>query len=692
MSTERKIGRYEVVRMLGRGGMAVVYLARQTDLDRLVALKELSRQAVDDPSFAQRFVRESRLAGSLAHPNIVVVHEYFEHEGTPYIAMEYVPGGSLRPFVRTLTTPQVAGVLEGLLAALTHAEHAGVVHRDLKPENLMVTDEGRIKITDFGIARASSGAATGFMTATGTTVGTPAYMAPEQAMGKEIGPRTDLYATGVLAYEMLAARLPFPQEEAPMAILMRHINEQPPTLAEVRPEVDPRLAGWVMGLLEKRPEDRPDGAEPAWHQLEDILIDVIGPRWRREARLPPEPGTRVTHEPLTPAPFESGRTPTPPSTAAPEPAPDRGVESEFMSFPPAGAGESTGAAAPEPAGTAAPGASAAAPPEAGPGVEPAETAEGPPEAAREPAGPEARGGEAPTQAPAGRAEEPHPESERVEGPTEDVPSTEGQTVAARRDTAAPPAAPAPPTSAPADREAGPETVPAEAPPPVTRPGTTSPPPAATRPAPTPPAPAARPPHGRRRLVGILAGLAVLAVGVGAAFAFGLVGGGDGGGDGGGPTVEYELETPGGAYQVELPAGWTKENTEEQQSDPTHTRTRRLSPDGNVRLGINRFAGEDDPGSLVAIAQESNEARDPTYRQIALDEQVSVDGKDALLYVFEGERDELGQARQFAYFFTLGSDTYRVQGSGAEAGGQEAFELAREVAEHATVTLREVGGD
>src|SRR5438034_3842074 len=135
----RSVGRYEIERELGRGGMARVFLARQTDLDRLVALKELSAFHASDPQFAQRFLRESRLAGSLSHPNIVTVHEYFEHEGTPYISMEYVPLGSLRPYVGRLSLAQVVGVVEGMLAGLTHAESKGVVHRDLKPENVMVT-------------------------------------------------------------------------------------------------------------------------------------------------------------------------------------------------------------------------------------------------------------------------------------------------------------------------------------------------------------------------------------------------------------------------------------------------------------------------------------------------------------------------------------------------------------------------
>ena len=129
------------------------------------------------------------MAGSLSHPNIVTVHDYFEHDGTPYIAMEYVERGSLRPYVGQADLAQIGGVLEGLLAGLAHAEQHGIVHRDLKPENLMVTSDGRVKIADFGIAKATTQMQTGaFLTATGTTVGTPTYMAPEQAMAQDIGP------------------------------------------------------------------------------------------------------------------------------------------------------------------------------------------------------------------------------------------------------------------------------------------------------------------------------------------------------------------------------------------------------------------------------------------------------------------------------------------------------------------------
>src|SRR4051812_11626381 len=257
----KTVGRYEILREVGRGGMAMVYLARQTDLDRFVALKELGAFHASDPSFAQRFLRESRVAGSLSHPNIVGVHDYFEHDGTPYIAMEYIERGSLRPYVGKLDLAQIGGVLEGLLAGLMHAEKNGLVHRDLKPENVMVTGDRRVKIADFGIAKASTQVGKGYLTATGTAVGTPNYMAPEQAMAQNIGPWTDLYSVGCMAFELFTGNVPFHDSESPMAILLRHVNEPIPPADVVNPSVDPQISSWIQRMLVKEPAQRTRSAE-----------------------------------------------------------------------------------------------------------------------------------------------------------------------------------------------------------------------------------------------------------------------------------------------------------------------------------------------------------------------------------------------------------------------------------------------
>jgi serine/threonine protein kinase len=281
--TTPRIGKYELVGELGRGGMAVIFLARQPALDRQIALKRLEVRG-QGADWAARFLREARVAGSFAHPNIVTVHDFFEHEGSPYIAMEYLPRGSLRPFLRRgLTSAQVFGVLAGILDGLAHAGAQGVVHRDMKPENVLVTAGGGVKIADFGIAKAMTKLTVATpLTETGMTLGTPFYMAPEQALAKKVGPYTDLYAVGAMAYEMVAGHSPFEPGDTPMSILLRHINEPPPPLPA---DVDPRLAEWIMWLLAKEPEQRPASAEDAWDQLEEVAVEQVGPYWRRSAAL-----------------------------------------------------------------------------------------------------------------------------------------------------------------------------------------------------------------------------------------------------------------------------------------------------------------------------------------------------------------------------------------------------------------------
>ena len=281
----RRVGRYDVIDVIGRGGAAVVYVAYQRDLDRRVAVKELAPLYAADRSFAERFVQESRLIAAMNHPSVVTVHEYFEEGGSPYIAMEYLKRGSLRPFVGRLSVAAIIGVLESVLAGLDHAERVGIVHRDLKPENLLVADDGRVKVADFGVAQAVGHTTPGAVVTAAATIGTPAYMAPEQAVGGEPTPGSDLYSLGIVVWELLAGRLPFAPGDHPIALLYRQVHEAVPPIRTVAREIDDRLGGWLEQMLDKQPERRFPSAHHAWERLEDIAIELLGPRWRRASRF-----------------------------------------------------------------------------------------------------------------------------------------------------------------------------------------------------------------------------------------------------------------------------------------------------------------------------------------------------------------------------------------------------------------------
>ena len=208
----------------------------------------------------------------------------------------------MRPLVGRLRLDQAIGVMHDVLAGLAPAEKRNIVHRDLKPENLLVTDDGRVKIADFGIAKAVDRVATvEFRTAQGMTVGTPTYMAPEQAMGTELTPATDLYSLGVIAYEMMVGKLPF-ESESPVALLLHHVSDPPPPPLSINPTLDPRIGAWIERLLVKEMSERTGSAEQAWDELEDIAIGLLGPRWRRYALLPdPRTGDSPPPAPSTPA-------------------------------------------------------------------------------------------------------------------------------------------------------------------------------------------------------------------------------------------------------------------------------------------------------------------------------------------------------------------------------------------------------
>jgi eukaryotic-like serine/threonine-protein kinase len=247
--------------------MGEVYRARDAVLERPVAIKVLHRNLAGDAGFIERFRREARAAANLNHQNIVAVHDWGSVDGIYYMVMEYVAGLSVREILHAeglLAPAQAADVLEQTLAALQHAHRQGIVHRDVKPENLMVTRDGVVKVADFGLARAFADAQ---ITEAGNVIGTVQYLAPEQLQGEPADPRTDLYALGVVAFELLTGRLPF-TGETPMAIAYQHIHEPMPRPSSANAAVPASLDGWVASVTEKQRELRPESAAEARRDLQ----------------------------------------------------------------------------------------------------------------------------------------------------------------------------------------------------------------------------------------------------------------------------------------------------------------------------------------------------------------------------------------------------------------------------------------
>ncbi|HSO95170.1 MAG TPA: Stk1 family PASTA domain-containing Ser/Thr kinase [Acidimicrobiia bacterium] len=244
--------RYTVERPIARGGMADVYLARDQVLDRLVAVKVLFPEFARDPSFVERFRREAHSAASLNHPNIVGVYDWGQEHGTYFIVMEYVEGQSLRDILRaqrTLPAVQAAAVGAEIADALAFAHANGVVHRDVKPGNVLITPTGQVKVADFGIAANPTDAAQG-LTQTGSVMGTATYFSPEQAQGFPVDGRTDVYALGVVLYEMVTGFPPF-QADSPVAVAMKHVREQPMPPSQFVPDLPPDLERVILAALAK---------------------------------------------------------------------------------------------------------------------------------------------------------------------------------------------------------------------------------------------------------------------------------------------------------------------------------------------------------------------------------------------------------------------------------------------------------
>jgi len=261
-------GRYQVVRKLGAGGMANVYLAEDQELGRRVAIKILNDRHANDEQFVERFRREAKNAAALSHPNIVSIYDRGEAEGTYYIAMEYLDGRSLKELILSRGPAPLNVTIEyvrQILSALRFAHRHGIVHRDIKPHNVLVDAEGRVKVTDFGIARAGASQ----MTEAGSIVGTAQYLSPEQARGTNVDQRSDLYSLGIVLYELLTGTLPF-NGDTPVEIAMKHLSQTPELPSELRPELPRDVDLVVTRALAKDPADRYQSAEEMDADLERL--------------------------------------------------------------------------------------------------------------------------------------------------------------------------------------------------------------------------------------------------------------------------------------------------------------------------------------------------------------------------------------------------------------------------------------
>ena len=313
-------GRYRILRKLGAGGMAKVYLAEDEDLGRRVAIKILSDRYANDESFVERFRREAKSAASLSHPHIVSIYDRGEAEGTYYIAMEVIEGRSLKELVLTrgaLPVHQAVAYARQLLEALRFAHRHGIIHRDIKPHNVLVSadergksQDSRLKVTDFGIARHGASQ----MTEAGSIMGTAQYLSPEQARGAPVTAASDLYSAGIVLYEMLTGKVPFSGESA-IEIAMKHVNELPKPPSQLRSEISPELDQIVLRALAKEPEDRYQSAEDFIEDLERVEAGLPISRETSEAAtallvapptggttevLPGESATRVAAPPTRP--------------------------------------------------------------------------------------------------------------------------------------------------------------------------------------------------------------------------------------------------------------------------------------------------------------------------------------------------------------------------------------------------------
>lgn len=265
----RELGDYRVLRRLGRGAMAEVYLAEQVSLERQVALKVLHPQLSVDETYIKRFQLEARAAAALVHANIVQIYEVGCVDGIHYIAQEYVQGQNLQQLLSRhgpVETKLALAIMRQVAAALAKAAAQSIVHRDIKPENIMLASSGEVKVADFGLARTTSNGTTVNLTQVGVTMGTPLYMSPEQVEGGKLDPSSDIYSFGITCFHMLTGSPPF-QGETPLSVAVQHLHKLPPRLENVRPDLPPSLCRIVHRMMSKEASSR-------YPTARDLLVDL----------------------------------------------------------------------------------------------------------------------------------------------------------------------------------------------------------------------------------------------------------------------------------------------------------------------------------------------------------------------------------------------------------------------------------
>ncbi len=315
----KTLGSYQIIEQIGQGGMATVFKAYQPSMDRYVAVKILPSHFTQDKTFVARFTQEARVLAKLEHPHILPVYDYGEQEGITYLVMRYVEAGTLHDLIAqrgSLSLREIARIVGQVGRALGYAHDQGVIHRDIKPNNVLIDPQGNAFLTDFGIAKIVAGTAN--YTGTGAVVGTPAYMAPEQGLGKPLDARCDIYALGIMLYEMVTGQVPF-NAETPLAVMMKHVYDPLPLPRSFRPDVPEVIERVILKALAKSPDDRFQTAAQMVETLERAVEGLP-----TAVSLPAIPGgpTAIFATPVPPPPVSQASTaPMPAPSPTPEPLP-----------------------------------------------------------------------------------------------------------------------------------------------------------------------------------------------------------------------------------------------------------------------------------------------------------------------------------------------------------------------------------